>query len=120
MGVSRIAIVDDDPAFSRMLGLFCKTEGVECLALDGGEGSLEQLAAAQPDLIIVDLWLDREGGGLELIRAIRQSPGLQASRVIVCSGAEQDLRRHADEFAALGCRILPKPFDLEELHQEFS
>lgn len=85
---SRVFIVDDHPLVREWLGsLLARESDLEvCGQADDAAKTLAALPAAKPDLVVVDLSLNR-GSGLDLIKDI----GLQfpAARVLVLSMHEE-------------------------------
>jgi DNA-binding NarL/FixJ family response regulator len=80
----RIYIVDDHPLIRKALAALFTAEGdmVVCGEAGSAEAAFNEIAALQPDIVIVDLTL-RGNSGLELIKTIR---GLRAEiGVIVVS-----------------------------------
>jgi DNA-binding response OmpR family regulator len=68
--VSRVLLVEDDPAVRRGVELALRHNGHEVFATATGEEGLEQLRAVRPDVVVLDLMLPVLGG-LEVCRRIR-------------------------------------------------
>lgn len=65
-----VLVVEDEPAMARGLQMLLQARGYRCDHADSGKMALERIAAARPDLVLLDLGLpDIEG--LELLRRIR-------------------------------------------------
>jgi DNA-binding response OmpR family regulator len=106
--VSRILIVDDDPAVGRLIGTLLKFEGHEsCQATDLYEG-MQMLKAWQPEVVLLDLSLGRQDGR-ELFSRARED-GFDVPFIVVSAyGA----RRASQE---MGCNgWLDKPFEIDTL-----
>ncbi len=108
----RIAVVDDEEAIRSFLAQLLEGRGWTVETYDTIEGALRGLAAAPPDLIIVDVNLP-DGCGLDLIGRIRNQSG-KTVPAIVLSGLcdEQDIVRG---FAAGAIDFIGKPFQKDEL-----
>jgi CheY-like chemotaxis protein len=113
-GACRILIVDDDQAvtdtFSRMLRL----EGYEVWAALSPEEGLSLARKHYPHAIILDLRMPL-ASTLQLLRAIRRIPGLDATPAAIVSGDYQMSEQHADDVMALGAELRFKPLWLDEL-----
>lgn len=105
-----ILIVDDEPQIQRFLGHALVAAGYDtCLAASGAE-ALAQVAAQEPDLMILDLGLP-DMNGKEVIERLRLRSDLP---VIVLSAHDQEMEKimaldlGADDFVG-------KPFGIGEL-----
>lgn len=107
---AKILIIDDEPQIRRFLGISLRAAGYQtCEAATGAEG-LGELAASQPNLVILDLGLtDMDGGEvLEHIRTLSEVPVL----ILSVRSAEQEKVRLLDAGAN---DYLTKPFGLQEM-----
>jgi CheY-like chemotaxis protein len=113
--VQRIAVIEDDKANRLLLDSVLTLEGYEVILVEGPGNLLAQLAAARPDLVLLDLLLGAWGDGLALADAIRQEPGWEQLPLIVMSAASTLLHRLDPTLMRLECYVLAKPFDLQDL-----
>ncbi len=109
--MSRILVVEDDPAILRGLTDNLKFESHEVLAAGDGETGYRLIQEKKPDLIILDLMLPKLSG-YELCRRVR-SEGLDTPVLILTArGGEADrvlgLDLGADDYVS-------KPFSVREL-----
>ena len=113
----------DDEEVNRALVLmilqrmFSDAEFVQAETGKDALGILNEWPAEEllPDIIISDYQMP-ELDGLELLRAIRESPALEPLRFIMLSG----MRNHTkliEEVVFSGGRFLQKPFRVDELQQ---
>jgi DNA-binding response OmpR family regulator len=92
-----VLVVEDDPATLTFLGDNLCADGYEPLPASTARDALRLLEHKRPDLALIDLGLP-DGGGLELLRRVRQADGL-ASRldpalpVIIVTGRASELDR---------------------------
>jgi two-component system KDP operon response regulator KdpE len=108
--VTRVLVVDDDPALLRALRIGLEARGFEVtVAHTGGEG-LSRAAQSTPDLIVLDLGLP-DLDGVEVCRRLRQWTEVP---VIVLSALDSEDRKvlaldsGADDYVT-------KPFGMQEL-----
>ncbi len=110
-----VLIVEDNVAVSRVVADVLMSLGCEAIIEHDGRHALRRIRAQRPALVLVDMRLPGMDG-LELVREIRASKGLEAVRLIGMTGyahaiLEKDIRD-------AGCdAFLEKPFDLEALRR---
>jgi two-component system, OmpR family, response regulator len=109
--LTRILLVDDDPAMRQMIAAFLENHGMRVVSAAGGQEMSRQLTGEEPLLVILDLQLGHEDG-LDLLRDLRARSDLP---VIIITGHRRDeidrvvgLELGADDY-------LTKPFGLREL-----
>lgn len=81
----RVLVVDDEPAVLEALEALLIREGHRVLRANDGETALHEAEADRPDIILLDLHLP-DLSGFEVVRRLRQIPGLEAVPVIAFSG----------------------------------
>ena len=109
--MSRILVIEDDPAILRGLNETLKRESYEVLAAADGETGYRLVREKSPDLVILDLMLPKLSG-YEICRKMR-SDGVQTPILMLTArGDEGDrvlgLDLGADDYVS-------KPFSLREL-----
>ncbi len=106
----RILIVDDDPELRELLRGYLGGNGFEVDVAEDGAAMRQRIAAAAPDLVILDLMLPGEDG-LALCRELRAESSLPIL-MFTARGEDTDrivgLEMGADDY-------LPKPFNPREL-----
>jgi two-component system, OmpR family, response regulator len=107
----RILVVDDDPTIQQMVVSYLQDHDMSATAVSRREDLVQQIAAAEPDLIILDLRLGRDDG-LDILSEIRAQSDVP---VIIATGHRRDeidrvvgLELGADDYVV-------KPFGLREL-----
>jgi DNA-binding response OmpR family regulator len=112
----RIAVINDNPEFlDLMSAILDEDAGYDVTLFDGASTALDEIAASEPDLIIVDLLL---GGasGWELVTLARADARLSDVPVIICSADVVTLRDRAAELEQIGnVHVLAKPFGIDEM-----
>ncbi|HET6718909.1 MAG TPA: ATP-binding protein, partial [Rhodocyclaceae bacterium] len=116
-GPRRSILVVDDTAPNRSLLVdLLSPLGFAVSEAGNGQEALQQINVAIPDLVLTDLVMP-EMGGVELIRRLRQTPGLASLPIIVVSASatEQD---QTDSRAAGANAFLVKPIEHSDLLRE--
>ncbi|HEX5725735.1 MAG TPA: sigma-54 dependent transcriptional regulator [Longimicrobiaceae bacterium] len=78
-----ILIVDDEPNIRRMLGSLLRAEGFRTREAGSARGALAEVAAEEPDAVLLDLYLGEESGLEALPRLQEAAPELP---VVMMSG----------------------------------
>jgi two-component system chemotaxis response regulator CheY len=109
----RILVVDDDPVTRRVLVSMLERAHFDVLASTDGREAWSELAEARIDLVITDREMPAMDG-MELLRAVRQSPRHGGVPVIMLTGTT--LESAGDEADAEGASaFLTKPVSSREL-----
>ena len=106
-----VLVVEDNPEISRYV---CETLAGHrvATAADGQEG-LETALGLRPDLIVTDVMMPR-ASGIDMMRAIRQRPELDAVPILLLTArADEELRVEALRTGAQDYMV--KPFSPDEL-----
>jgi len=109
-----ILIVDDNPDLLPVMVGLLELAGHHVVSAESCEEGLKLAREYQPRIAVLDYHLAKQGEGLGMLDAIRSSPGLSQTRVIMMSGLDRSkecFEKGADGF-------LQKPFDLEDLLAE--
>ncbi len=112
----RIAVLNDNPAFLELMSAILDEDaGYEVTLYNGQETSADELASADPQLMIVDLLLGA-ASGWEIVALCRADDRLADVPIIVCSADVSELRSRADELERIGnVHVLAKPFGIDEI-----
>jgi len=115
-GRPRISVVNDNPDFLALMSAILDEEsGYAVTLFDGETTSVAEIAAAHPDLVIVDLLL---GGasGWDIVALARADERLADRPILVCSADVSALREKTDELARIGnVHVLEKPFSIDQI-----
>ncbi len=76
---------------------------------------LAEVKQINPDLAIIDLIIDGERTGWQLVQKMRMSPDTAGIPIIICSAATQAVREQEGWLAAKGVKVVLKPFSVQEL-----
>jgi len=111
--MARILIADDDAGAREMLGRVCEYRGHDVETARDGPRALAAYRSFQPHVLIVDLAMPL-GGGLQLVRDIREQMGDALCPIIVISGYTHTLvDAEREEFGAVA--YLSKPVEVEDM-----
>src|SRR4051794_38537721 len=115
MAAKHIAVVNDDTTFLELMHDLLVGEGYTATIMKVSSEAFERIKEIQPDLVIIDIWMQRADNGWEVLNLIKLEPSTAGIPVIVSSTDFRDLEAKAPLLRSLNCDILPKPFDLQHL-----
>ena len=110
-GKSQVLIVDDEQAICQLISHLLEQEGLIPLVALDGKTALQQLRAASPDMLIVDLKLP-DLDGLEILR---QAKALDEDLPVVILTAHAKVPGAVEAMRAAAFDYLAKPYDHQEL-----
>lgn len=106
-----ILVVDDEPNVADLVGVVLEPEGMRVVPATDGVEAIRAAERESFDVILLDVMMP-EVDGVEVCRRLREDPEQAATRIILCSAAEESSvgwkEAGADAFLA-------KPFDLKTL-----
>ncbi|TAH48305.1 MAG: response regulator transcription factor [Betaproteobacteria bacterium] len=106
-----LLVVDDDPAFNRVLVRALGQRGFDCYGATDSEGAVELAQDHTPEFIVLDLNIAGESG-LKLIRPLLDaSPG---ARILVLTGYAS-IATAVDAVKLGATQYLAKPADVEAI-----
>jgi len=109
--MSRIIVIEDDPAILRGLKDNLEYESYEVLTATDGEQGYQLIREHPPDLIVLDLMMPKMDG-YELCRKVRSEGGTTPILMLTARGEEMD-RVHGLDMGADD--YVTKPFSVPEL-----
>ena len=102
-----VLLVDDNPVVLALLRALAERAGLLVETASDGEAFMERLARVEPSIVVLDIELPG-ADGIELLRAMRQSPERRALPVLMLSGHRSGAMRAA-AFAAGADDYMMKP-----------
>jgi two-component system KDP operon response regulator KdpE len=108
--VTRVLVVDDDPAIQRTLAIGLRANGYDVLPARDGRTAVQACAEDAPDVVLLDLGLP-DLSGTEVLRLVRESSQVP---VIVLS-ARQGSQDKVDALDHGADDYVTKPFGMDEL-----
>ena len=70
----KILLVDDDPDFLEMHTAVLQNHGYDVLTATRGQEGLERVRAEMPDLIILDLMMEKHDAGFSFSKTVKTDP----------------------------------------------
>ena len=113
-----IAIFDDDAAILDVMRDTLMGEGYRVVTETTADDALAIVLRERPTLVILDFWMAGRPAGLQALRLIREHPETGATPVLICSADRTALLDYVEDWRALGCETLAKPFDLHDLLEQ--
>ena len=112
----RLVVINDDPTFLELMDeLLEELEGYEVLLRKEGDHAYEFVKENGPDLVILDVRIEGQEKGWQILELLPLDPETRPIPVIVCSAAVKDLQTQEPRLRRQGVDVLPKPFELTEL-----
>jgi CheY-like chemotaxis protein len=111
----RIIVIDDDQAILNLYVEVLQDEGYQVIACDSQADAVECIRREQPELVILDLWMQSPISGWEIYQQLATHPEAAMIPVIISTAATE---RHLEPPADLqGAKInvLLKPFEIDDL-----
>jgi len=109
--MKKVLLADDDHTMVSLLKTLLNMEGYQVMTLMDKPGDiLENIRAADPDIILLDVFLG-DRNGLDIVHQIRKTPDLKDIRIVMASGIDK-----TEECLAAGADVfLLKPYMPNEL-----
>jgi twitching motility two-component system response regulator PilH len=110
-----IAVVNDDTASLELMHDLLSEEGYATTVMKVSNEAFGRIKAIRPDLVIIDIWMQRADNGWEVLNLVKLDPSTADIPVIVSSTDIRDLEAKEPLLRSLNCDVLPKPFQLQHL-----
>lgn len=111
--VATVLVIEDDPTNATVIIDYLAAQGFEVICANDGEQGLERFAEISPDVVIVDMLLPQQSG-LEVVRALRASPGGGRVPILMMSAVSKQVHPEQPELGEVQ-GYLVKPFRMSEL-----
>ena len=108
-----ILIVDDSASMRQLISFALKDAGYEVIAAVDGKDALGKLNGSRVDMVVTDLNMPNMNG-IELIQALRKSPGTKFTPVVMLTTESQESKKQEGKTAGASGWIV-KPFTPEVL-----
>lgn len=111
-----VLIVDDEASIVLSLRHLMQREGYDVRVAGDGEAALAEVAAAPPDLILLDVMIPKRDG-YDVCQAIRANPAWSALKIVMVTAKGREVE--AEKGLALGAdAYVTKPFSTRDLAQQ--
>lgn len=111
-----VFVVDHRDTFLRLMQSILKTAGYEATVCHAGDEAHQLISKLQPDVIVVDTWLQERDEGWELVQTLRLDEHTRHIPIVLASSDAERLQERASEIRAMrNVLLVPKPFDPETL-----
>lgn len=127
--MAKVLIVDDLESnryvLKALLRLFGPDAGISVLEASSGVSSVEIIRTELPDLVLMDIKMEREDSGIEVVKLIRSIPGFRDTPVwaVTAQAMEAHDGQESDRERCLRAgftRYITKPLDQGELLKDIS
>ena len=108
-----ILVVDDDPDIARFVEVNLRSAGYDVSVASDGEQALEKAAALRPDLVLLDVMMQRIDG-FEVAQRLRRNPQTASTSIIMLTAKALSTDKVLGLTAGADDYII-KPFDPIEL-----
>ena len=110
--MAKVLLVDNDATTVSLLKILLELDGYGVTVCSVPGEVLAAVSSEAPDVVLMDVFLSG-GDGLELLRRMRATPGMERIPVVMTSGMEL-----SEECARAGANgFLLKPYPPEQLSQ---
>ncbi len=111
-----VLIVDDEASIILSLRHLMQREGYHVRVAGDGEAALAEVAAAPPDLILLDVMIPKRDG-YDICQTIRANPDWNELKIIMVTAKGREIE--AEKGLALGAdAYVTKPFSTRELAKQ--
>jgi CheY-like chemotaxis protein len=109
----QILVIDDEPAWLRIVSYFLNNQGYEVTAAESGIEALKTLKGFTPDLILSDIRMP-DMNGFDLLQNLKKIPATASTPIVFFSAIDDfDARKTAKQLGAQD--YIVKPFDEQEV-----
>ena len=95
--------------------MFLTDEGYQLRLWPTSQGAIDAVRRERPDLVMLDLWLGGFASGWDILDQIRADATTADIPVLVVSADSRALEERAATLEARRCKVLAKPFRLDDL-----
>lgn len=115
MTVPVIAVLDDDPGMQDLLRELLEEAGYAVRRVPVSPAAVAGLTAQRPALVVLDVSPYSAPDGWYVLDALCRTPATQEIPLIVWSTSLTALQDRVDALPTRRCRVVAKPFDVNEL-----
>src|SRR3954451_24107895 len=112
-GAGRVLVLDDDDVIRQLITVNLELEGFDVVTAVDGQGALEKVKDAQPQVVTLDVMMPRLAGW-EAAARLRADPDTAHIKVVLLSARAQEAALQRGDRIGVDA-YLTKPFDPDEL-----
>ena len=112
---ARIFVADDDTGIASLMQDLLQDEGYSVILMQHAKNAYEEITETLPDLVTIDITLERQGDGWLILNKLRHNPNTACIPVIICSADIRGLRARQEDLNTMGYLVIEKPFDIDAL-----
>jgi CheY-like chemotaxis protein len=113
--MTTVAVVDDDQTLLDLVAELLLERNWAMLAVRDGHGASEVLRLGAPDVILLDIRLESDQSGWDILDQLLADPVTRAIPVIVWTADANSLADKRAWLEDLGVQMLAKPFEIDDL-----
>lgn len=110
-----VMVVDDDTDICGLLSEILTDEGYTVMCVTTGENVLALVQRQMPSVLLLDFHLSGGINGLSVAEQLRATSATTDLPIIMTSADSHFLQTQLERLQVLGCTILAKPFEIDEL-----
>ena len=110
---SRVLVADDEESIRTLVGRVLRRAGFVAIEANDGQHAIEHLDSAEFDAIVLDLMMPRIDGFGVINHLIETRPRMMEKTIVLTAFPKSAAKERLHHL----CRIISKPFDLDELVQ---
>jgi DNA-binding response OmpR family regulator len=111
-----VLVVDDEDSITLSLRHLMKREGFAVTVARDGEEAIDAIAAAPPDLVLLDVMIPKRDG-YDVCQTIRANPAWASVKIVMVSAKGREIE--VEKGLALGAdAYVTKPFSTRELAEK--
>ncbi len=115
MHMPTVLVVEADPAIRKLFDDVLRLEGYQVELIEPSGLSAARVAAAQPNLLLLELTAHNTSAVLALMGELQRLPATAGLPILVSTTLPLLLERHRAALRRFGSGTLLKPFDLDDL-----
>lgn len=84
----KVMIIEDDPTMLDLLTTLLQIEGFEVVRMGEPQSIIQDISREMPVLILLDVHLENELSGFDVLADIKQNPPLENIKIVMSSGLD--------------------------------
>ena len=103
--MARILIVDDDPDITESMKVVLESKEYEVITASGGKEGLVKIRQENPDLIILDVMMEKGSAGFDVCRELKKDKNYESIPILMLTAIKEktgmDFKKEAGDKAWL-------------------